>query len=105
MAETMKKRINLDYDELLTAFWVWIWNIIDSDRRCYVSLDSARRAFFKAHNQPCERLIYEMAFLKDWNNVAVYFKKRWEVPESESAKIKGYKKAALYSAWLYIINV
>ena len=101
----MKKRINLSYDELLTAFWVWIYNIIDSDKRVYVSLDSARRAFFKAHNRPCERLIYEIAFLKDWKNVSEYFQKRWEIPESKSIKIINYKKAALHSAWLYIINV
>lgn len=101
----MKKRIKLSYDELLVSFWIWIYNIIKSEKRLYVSLDSARRAFFKSHNYECNRLIYEMAFLKDWNNVAVYFKKRWEIPESESNKITGYKKAALHSAWLYIINV
>lgn len=101
----MKKRIKLTFDELLTAFWTWCYFLIDSDRRVFYSLDSARRSFFAAHNQPCERLIYEMAFLKDWNNVSEYFKMRWETKDSETEKIAGYKKAALRSAWLYIINV
>lgn len=101
----MKKRIKLTFDELLTAFWTWCYYLIDSDRRVYVSLDSARHAFFTAHKYPCERLIYEMAFLRDWNNVALYFKKRWETKESETEKINGYKKAALKSAYLYMINV